>query len=329
MAGNPLVSVVMPLYNAAPYVADAVRSILAQTFTDFELVVVDDGSTDGSATVVETLGDPRVHLVRQPNSGRPAVPRNRALARARGKYVAFLDADDLWLSHTLERQVDALERRPDVALVYGWAEAFGSSGTLGYRGPKRSLRETRVFQRLLLEQSFIPISTVMVRRDVLDAVGGFDEAPELRGVEDYDLVVRIAHGHQCLFLGEVLMRYRVHEGNLSRDALTMVAGVRRVIERAALEFAVDADLRRRAEVALAVEEFKMQMQAGASLAVAALALQRGAQLDSRDVRIRLLRAAVAAGLYEPMAAAYRSRRGLLALRDGVNRVVHRLGARRT
>lgn len=196
----PTVSVVMPLYNKVCHVGAAVRSVLAQTFTDFEIVVVNDGSTDGSPRVVQELTDGRIRLLHQKNAG-AAAARNAGIAAARGRWVAFLDADDTWRPEKLARQLAVLEREPDLV----WA-----AGVYVRTGPGPIALEQKVSDRgwlvrpevledglfALADASCLWIGTIMVRRDALLELGGFD--PALRTGEDVLLWARLAVRHPPL-----------------------------------------------------------------------------------------------------------------------------------
>lgn len=216
---EPLVSVIVGVYNKARHVEECLRSVLAQTEGRFEAVVVDDGSTDDGAGRVAALGDPRIRLVRRArNSGLPAVPRNEALRLASGKYYAFLDSDDLWMPDKLARQVGYLEARPDVQLCYTRCKVIDAGG--------RELHERHAGVRLpegncllpLLEHCWISISTVMVRKEMVGRIGLFDESPALRAREDYDWLRRAAVEATFGLVDECLAAYRAAADSISHGA---------------------------------------------------------------------------------------------------------------
>jgi glycosyltransferase involved in cell wall biosynthesis len=207
-----LVSVVIPTYNRSSDVVLAVESVLAQRYQPVESLVVDDGSTDDTKTALQRFGE-HIHYFKQEQSG-PAAARNRALLQAQGKYLAFLDADDLWLPGKLDRQVAFMDARPETVLSY----TDYTRGSRGETGEQSQLQHYRhkgspdPFHDLFRE-NFIHTSTVMVRRDVLAASGLFD--PGLRGSEDLDWWIRLTQVGQFGYLNEVLTRVRRHAGNLS------------------------------------------------------------------------------------------------------------------
>jgi len=191
----PRVSVVIPTYNRAHLVAEAIESVLTQSFTDFELIVVDDGSTDQTEEVLRAITDPRLKYLEQPNQGASAA-RNTGIRAATGEYTAFLDSDDLFLPKKLSLQVALIADNPAVGLVYGkylssiGAGLGGSMKTAGVCYPQLDLR------RLLLGPAF-HWSTVLIRRSALEQVGGFD--PSVSG-EDWELTLRLALA-ECQMLG--------------------------------------------------------------------------------------------------------------------------------
>jgi glycosyltransferase involved in cell wall biosynthesis len=209
----PMVTVVVPTYNRANLIRETLDSILAQQFADFELVVVSDGCTDGTEAAVESYRDPRIRLIRQPNSGGPARPRNTGVQNARGKYVAFCDDDDLWMPEKLARQVEAMERNPDAALCFTRGVTFGNGDFFARHALKKGVDRNH-FRRLLYG-NFIANSSVMVRRSVLAEVGPFNVEKFLHGAEDYEMWLRIAYRHRLLRIDEPLIRYRVHPTNLA------------------------------------------------------------------------------------------------------------------
>ncbi len=197
------ISVVIPAYNAAPYVARAIESVLAQTVRPTEVIVVDDASSDATAQVVERYGPP-VRLLRRAANGGPAAARNTGIAAAQGEWIALLDADDAWLPRKLERQGPWLDD-PTVGLVHAlWTIVDGQ------------VPPPVVTFSHLWEHNRIVASSVVVRRIALETVGGFDESPSLIALEDYNLWLRLASaGCSIATCPERLVEYTPAPGCLS------------------------------------------------------------------------------------------------------------------
>jgi cellulose synthase/poly-beta-1,6-N-acetylglucosamine synthase-like glycosyltransferase len=262
------VAVVMPAYQAAAEIGDAIGSVLNQTVTDWQLVVVDDGSTDETAAVAESFADPRVAVVRREHCGLPAAGRNAGIAASSSELVAFLDADDLWHPEKLRRQLALLRERPDVGLVYTLADAL--------RGDRReavasATPEGDALAALVLGNP-IHNSSVVVRRELLERVGPLDEDPALRGTEDYELWLRLACETAFACVHEPLTTYRRRPGGLGSDATRMERGalvaLRKAEARSPGRFAdvLDADRRR----TLAVLAYLVGEGSGRELLAAAL-----------------------------------------------------------
>ena len=214
-AGSPpLVSVLIPVFNRERFIGPAVESALAQSLRDVEIVIVDDGSNDDTARCVRSFGDPRIRLVQHPrNLGIPAA-RNSALDEARGRYVAWLDSDDVARGRRIERQVRYLERHPEVAMVGACAGKIDSSGKQlsGVRVPPLTHDEIRC--RLLFTSAFQQ-SSIMGRRHILDS---YRYGPEFDVCEDIDTAVRIARRHKVANMPEVLVDRRMHPEQIGREA---------------------------------------------------------------------------------------------------------------
>ena len=212
MTQQPRVSVLMPAYDRERYIGDAIASVLAQTFEDFELLVVDDGSTDRTAEIAAGTGDPRVRLLQnETNLGIPAT-RNRGIEAARGEFVAMLDSDDRAEPTRLAKQVRFLDRHPSHALVGTWFRYMDSEGKPGRMG-KRPVHAKALRARLLFIGCYRN-TTVMARRAVLE---GYSFRDEFQVAEDLDLWTRISLDHDGANLPEVLVHYRRHEGGISRE----------------------------------------------------------------------------------------------------------------
>lgn len=209
----PTVSVVVPTHNRADLIGDTLRSVLAQTFPDFEVVVVDNGSTDGTDRVVAVLKDPRIRYYWQQDSGLPANSRNVGIRMARGRYIAFLDSDDLWLPGKLALQIPYMDTHPGYAFTCTDAEVFPTTNLLGRRNRISLMRRRSI--RDLMCGNFVQTLTVVVRRDCLEAVGGFNEDPRMKAAEDYDLWLRLGSRYSFKYFRTVTARRRVHGGSLA------------------------------------------------------------------------------------------------------------------
>lgn len=199
-----LVSAIIPTYNRAEAVERAVVSCLAQSHRELEVLVCDDGSTDGTEARIKALDDPRVRWVPGPHAGRPAVPRNRGIALAKGNWLAFLDSDDTWLPSKLERQLEQLERTGNKACCTN-ALRITPSGTSA--GPYFNAPSSTFGLDELLEVNRVICSSSLVERGLVVKVGGFPEAPELKALEDYALWLRQAAFTRFDYLEEPLVHY--------------------------------------------------------------------------------------------------------------------------
>ena len=232
---RPTFSVIIPAYNAGRTIESSIRSVLQQSRTDFELIVVDDGSTDDTGRRVEAFGDERIRLLRRANGG-PAAARNEGIAAARGEYVSMLDSDDLWMPRYLETMAETLAATPAAAFAYtdAWVldEATGrvrSSTAMEYWRPATVPPEDAGgLLLLLLDRNFVFTSTT-VRRAVVVRLGGFDE--RLRYAEDYELWVRIvADGNSAVGTDQVLAIHRDRSDSLTSATGELYRGICRAYE---------------------------------------------------------------------------------------------------
>lgn len=210
----PAVSVIIPVFNGERFLRESLQSVFDQTWLDYEIICVDDGSTDGSLDLLKAYSD-RVIIIRQANAGQ-GVARNVGVEKAKGRFIAFLDQDDRWYPHKLERQVVVLNTEPDVALVHCNTDRMDEEGRVLQRGVTLSEEASALKSPLglLIGEVLILPSAMLVRRDVFQRIGGFDL--ELRGFEDFDLCARLKQQGSFVFLEEVGLCYRVHAGGYNR-----------------------------------------------------------------------------------------------------------------
>ncbi len=224
----PAISVVVATYNAEATLAETIGSVRRQTFSDFELLVVDDGSTDATLQLLDDLGDARLRVFRRPHQG-VAAARNHGIAAASGEFVSFLDADDLWTPDKLELQLRALQQHPDAGLAYSWTALIDADGSFLFA--KEPCREHGDVHHALIRECFIAsASNVLVRKRCLDAVGGFDL--ELGAAQDWDLSLRIAARWPFALVPRYQVLYRIAESTMSADAARCERACLIVCERA-------------------------------------------------------------------------------------------------
>ncbi len=211
---QPIVSVIIPTYNRANFLEKSIQSVLAQTFEDFEIIIINNYSEDNTLEVISNFKDTRIRIITFRNDGIIAKSRNQGLMHSAGKYIAFLDDDDLWLSKKLELQVDYLNKHPEYSLVYsnGWIiDVTGKRKQLFFK--LGTLKQGNIFRRLV-NGNFIPQLTVLMRREVFENIGFFNEDPSLKAAEDYEYWLRVALQYKIGYLDEPLAEYRVHSGGM-------------------------------------------------------------------------------------------------------------------
>jgi glycosyltransferase involved in cell wall biosynthesis len=215
---KPYISVIIPTYNRADYIVDAIDSVINQkdSIWSYEIIVVDDGSTDNTKQLLNRYGE-KISYHRIKRSGLPARARNFGIAKAAGELIAFQDSDDLWIPDKFSLQVPAFDDKQTI-LSYGNAKIMSSLGKLSDKTiiPPGSGKTGRVFEDLL-DVNFISTLTVMVRKDELTKSGGFNESPSLRAVEDYELWLRLATKGRFVYIDESLAIHRRHDKNISHS----------------------------------------------------------------------------------------------------------------
>jgi glycosyltransferase involved in cell wall biosynthesis len=221
----PVVSVVLPTFNRLRFLRQTLESVFAQTFTEWELIVADDGSDETTRHYLQTLeSEPRVTVLWLSHTGIPAVVRNAGLRAARGEYIAFLDSDDLWAPRKLERQLAALRANRRCRWSYTAFSQIDESGVL-LPDETHRLWEPHagaIFRLMALGKVSIRTPSVLARRDVIEKVGGFDET--ILSAEDYDLWLRLALDGELALVNEPLLQVRRHAENYSSSWENAFAG---------------------------------------------------------------------------------------------------------
>ncbi|UBF24885.1 glycosyltransferase [Kovacikia minuta CCNUW1] len=221
-----LISVIIPAYNSMTYLPETLNSVLGQTHADFEVLIIDDGSSDHVQEWASKIADSRVKLIAQPNQGASAA-RNTGITHAQGKYLAFLDADDLWQPNKLEKQLQCFAENPEVGLVHTWVTMINEkSKPTG--GILTSFSEGAVWEQLL-ERNTIACCSVMVRRDCFEQAGLFDQS--LRSAEDWDMWIRIARYYPFAVIRQPLALYRMIPTSKSKNCQLVEQSLSRIIEK--------------------------------------------------------------------------------------------------
>jgi glycosyltransferase involved in cell wall biosynthesis len=256
-------TVVIAAYNAARTIGSSIRSVLAQTEQNFEVVVVDDGSTDGTADRAASIGDDRIRVLTQPNRG-PSAARNKGIAVANGTFVSVLDADDLWLPEYLEVMGAALDADPRAAFAYTDAWVLDDEtgrirrrSAMSYQQPPATVLDPRTFYLELIQRNFV-YTSVTARRAVLDAVGGYDET--LATGEDWNLWLRLAKlGRPVVRPPGLLAIHRQRPGSLASNSIRMTQNVCEVYRRLLADATTDEEAKALARRELARWEDRLRL----------------------------------------------------------------------
>lgn len=268
----PLVSVIIPTYNSARYLQETIQSVLSQSWQNFEVIVVDDGSTDNTPEILRGIRSDKIQYFRQDNSGGPSKPRNVGIRRARGKYVAFFDSDDLMAKEKLEEAVGFLEQYPDLGLLFSnfkvcneCGESFPGTFLDGLTafgeiqkqqvGEKRFIIESAVAYQGLFHLNFIGTSGVVAPKSVFLSVGGFDES--IAGPEDRDMWLRISKQYSLGYLDIIGHQYRRRQSGIMGRGPSVLAPYSIRVWRKQIEAGLPLSLDRQARRNIAAVMFDL------------------------------------------------------------------------
>lgn len=224
---TPAVSVIIPAYNAMAFLPETLDSVLNQTLTDFEIIIVNDGSKDNIVEWATKIIEPRVKLISQKNQG-VSQARNTGILKSRGTYIAFLDADDIWEPSKLEKQVKAFESNPELGLVDTQVFMIDQQNNILHMAGS-SYQEGNVLRRAIEENLVMCGSSPMIRRQCIEKVGFFDTG--LHGTEDWHMWARIAIYYPFKVITEPLVRYRQHPSSISKNWKRMSLETSKAIEK--------------------------------------------------------------------------------------------------
>jgi glycosyltransferase involved in cell wall biosynthesis len=223
-----LISVIIPVYNGEKTIRETIESVLNQTFSDFELIVINDGSQDLTLDIIANIEDTRLKIFSYPNAGQ-AVSRNRGFSHASGEFIAFLDADDLWIPDKLESQLKALQEHPNAAVAYSWTNFIDEMGHYLCNSSNRTVNGD-AYAELLLYNFLDSGSNPLIRRQALAQVGGFDK--ELVPAEDWDMYLRLAARYHFVAVPLPQILYRVSTNSQSTNVSKLEAVSVMVLEQA-------------------------------------------------------------------------------------------------
>lgn len=223
----PTISIIIPAYNAEKTLLETINSVQKQTFSDFELIVINDGSTDRTLEILQSVEYERLQVFSYENGGLPTA-RNRGIGRSIGEFIAFLDADDLWAPDKLELQLAALQAHPKAGLAYSWTYNMSETGELLY--PVEPSFSGRVYANLLLWNFLSNGSNPLIRKRAIDSIGKF--CPELKSAEDWDYWLRLAVNWDFVLVPKHQVFYRRSASSMSSKLNTMKQESLLTLERA-------------------------------------------------------------------------------------------------
>lgn len=215
MEQNELISVIIPTYNGSRYILSTVMSALNQSYPSIEVIVIDDGSTEDIAAILEPVIN-RINFISQQNRG-PAAARNLGIHVSKGNYIAFLDHDDVWEPDNLQAKIAILKKNPEGAMTYSYPVLIDAAGATLPQTFHLICPSGWVFEDFLLQNRIATFSSTLISRDVFDKVGMLDESPEITCCDDYDMWLRIADVDKIFFSPDKNVKYRIHEQNLLKN----------------------------------------------------------------------------------------------------------------
>ena len=233
MVKNPTVSVIIPTYNRVHLIGKAIKSVLNQTYQDFEIIVIDDGSTDNTGEIIRSFKDKRVKYIKKYKENKGiSVARNIGIKMARGKYIALLDSDDEWLPEKLDKQVKILQSEsPEVGVVCSWSYNIDEKGN--YISKRYLPKKDGYIYEDLLSTNPISVPTVLIRKECFNRVGLFDDL--LNAQEDWDMWIRIAKYYRFALIKIPLVKYRLHSNQISRNLELKIITANRILVKYANE----------------------------------------------------------------------------------------------
>lgn len=215
----PEVSIIIPTFNRANFLKIAINSVLNQTYSDYEIIVVSNGSTDNSEMVVEKFQDPRIKFIKQEASGSPASPRNHGIRISKGNYIAFCDDDDIWLPEKLEQQMEFLTNNLQFGVCYTKMKRFNEQREwINYQEETIDLIDSKS----LLYKNTVPLSSTIVRKNILEDFEWFDEAKEIAGAEDYELMLRLSKKTSMFCMQKYLILYYSGDARFSNTDSSII-----------------------------------------------------------------------------------------------------------
>lgn len=227
----PKVSVIIPTYNCAEYIAEAIDSVLAQTYKNYEIIVIDDGSTDNTKQILKDYKD-KIKYIYQKNHG-VSIARNNGIINSTGKYVAFLDSDNKWLPNLLAESLSIFEKYPEVGLVHSRKIRISEDGfwfKKDNHGDEKYL-SGNIYKYLLFRKANINLSSVVLRRNCLEKVGMFDDNLSKIGCEDRELFLRIAKKYKIMYINKSLYVGRVRKKSMSANHKNMMKGRYYIVDK--------------------------------------------------------------------------------------------------
>ena len=208
LTGEPLISVIIPTYNRLPLLQEAIASVRSQTYTNWELIIVDDGSTDGTAEAIQKIGDLRIRVIILPHTGHISNVMNEGAKRSNGEWLAFLDSDDLWMPKKLEMQIETLKNEKK-RWVYGFFDYVDENKRMIYKSSEKFAPYAgKIVKEVILGKTGITICSVLIEKKLFDEIRGFSPDPTVRG--DYEFLLRLALKSESAITTEIVMQVREH-----------------------------------------------------------------------------------------------------------------------